>query len=59
MALAGRIMTDCEWYTVQVEFIHNHQYFTSAARALFDAQKQINEAEMAALLAECTERALT
>lgn len=58
LAALGRTMTDCEWVTVQIEFIHNHHYFTSAAHTLFDSQKQINAAAMAVLLAECMQREL-
>jgi uncharacterized protein len=45
--------TDQQWYGGQLNLIRNHRYFTSAARSLFDAQKQINAAAMAALLAQC------
>ena len=55
MATSGRTMTDCEWYSFQLEFIRNHRYFTSAARTLLDAQKQVNLDYMAALLAQCQE----
>ena len=53
LAAFGQAMTDVEWYSRQLEFIRDHRYFTSAAHALRDAQKQINVAAMAALLAKC------
>ncbi len=53
LAAFGQAMTDVEWYGGQLEFIRDHRYFTPAARALRDAQKQINVAAMAALLAKC------
>ncbi len=34
--------TDDEWYRLNYEFIKQHQYFTPAARAMFDMQKEIN-----------------
>jgi uncharacterized protein len=45
--------TDQRWYRDQLDFIRNHRYFTRAARSLYEAQQQINEAAMAALLAQC------
>jgi uncharacterized protein len=44
-------VTDKEWYTIQVEFLTSHHYFTSAARKLRDAQKAQNIETMKELLA--------
>ena len=52
-AAFGRAMTDAQWYGGQLQFIRDHRYFTAAARSLRDAQKQVNVAAMAALLAQC------
>ena len=52
LAAFGRAMTDAQWYGSQLQFIHDHRYFTAAARSLRDAQKQVNIAAMAALLAQ-------
>ena len=53
LAAFGLAMTDAQWYGSQLQFIRDHRYFTAAARSLRDAQKQINMAAMAALLAQC------
>jgi uncharacterized protein len=53
LAAIGRSMTDAEWYGGQLNFIRGHDYYTAAARSLRDAQKRINVAAMAALLAQC------
>lgn len=52
MAAFGLTMTDTQWYGSQLKFIRDHNYFTASARQLCDAQKQINVAAMAALLAQ-------
>jgi uncharacterized protein len=52
-AALGRPMTDAQWYGSQLQFLRDHRYFTAAARSLRGAQKQINMAAMAALLAQC------
>jgi len=52
LAAMGRPMTDAQWYGGQLNFIRNHQYYTAAARSLRDAQKRINTAAMATLLAQ-------
>jgi uncharacterized protein len=44
-------VTDREWYTIQVEFLTSHHYFTTAARKLRDAQKAQNIETMRELLA--------
>jgi uncharacterized protein len=54
LAAVGQVMTDAQWYGLQLQFIRDHRYFTAAARSLRDAQKQVNIAAMAALLAQCT-----
>lgn len=38
----GEKFTTLEWYQVQLDFLARHQYFTSAAKTLFGAQKQAN-----------------
>ncbi len=53
LAAFGQAMTDAQWYGRQLQFIRQHRYFTAAARSLRDAQKQVNTAAMAALLAQC------
>ena len=52
LAAFGLIMTDRQWYDSQLKFIRDHRYFTVSACQLCDAQKQINIAAMAALLAQ-------
>ena len=52
MAVTGRLFSDAEWYHSQVRFIQNHQYFTSAARALFDAKKAENLAALSVLASQ-------
>jgi uncharacterized protein len=52
LAAFGLIMTDTQWYGSQLKFIRDHRYFTVSACQLCDAQKQINIAAMAALLAQ-------
>ncbi|NTU62244.1 MAG: HD domain-containing protein [Chloroflexi bacterium] len=52
LAAFGLMMTDTQWYGGQLKFIRDHRYFTASARQLCDAQKQINVAAMAALLAQ-------
>jgi len=49
----GHSVTDAQWYGGQLNFIRDHRYYTAAARSLRDAQKRINVAAMAALLAHC------
>jgi uncharacterized protein len=44
-------VTDKEWYTIQVDFLTSHHYFTSAARKLRDAQQAQNIETMKELLA--------
>lgn len=53
LAATSRPMTDSQWYGGQLDFIRDHRYYTAAARSLRDAQKRINVAAMAALLAQC------
>ena len=52
LAAFGLIMTDPQWYDSQLKFIRDHRYFTASSRQLCDAQKQINIAAMATLLAQ-------
>ncbi len=50
MAAFGTKHTDKEWLHVQLDFLSNHHYFTAAARALRDTQKQKNIEELKELL---------
>lgn len=42
LALAGKVFTDEEWYTAQLKFLTEHDYFTASARTLRDGQKRLN-----------------
>lgn len=42
LALSGCNYSDEEWFRDQAAFLYKHRYFTAAARALRDAQKQRN-----------------
>jgi uncharacterized protein len=42
MAAFGLPSTDRQWYADQLQFLKNHRYWTVAARALRDPQKQLN-----------------
>ncbi len=55
LAHFGKIYTDVQWYTGQLKFIENHEFFTESARSLFDAQKAVNIAEMKKVLAALKE----
>ncbi len=44
-------LTDKAWYTIQVDFLSSHHYFTAVARQLRDAQKAQNIETMKELLA--------
>lgn len=50
LALADMPASDEDWYRVQLHFLRGHRYWTNAARALRDAQKQQNIAIMSSLL---------
>jgi hypothetical protein len=50
LAAYGQTTTDGQWHKSQLEFIQNHCYFTAAARALRDAQKQKNIAALRELI---------
>ena len=47
----GASITKAEWYARQLAFLQGHRYFTPAARALRDAQKQRNIDYLTELLA--------
>jgi uncharacterized protein len=55
LAHAGRVSTDREWYSGQLQFLQAHHYWTAAARAWRDAQKQQNMAALEQLLAASRE----
>jgi uncharacterized protein len=42
LAYLGKEFTDKDWYSGQLKFSEGHNYFTTSARALRDAQKQLN-----------------
>jgi predicted metal-dependent HD superfamily phosphohydrolase len=44
LAFLGTEFTDEQWYSEQLKFLERHKYFTTSARALSDAQKQLNVA---------------
>ncbi len=52
MAAIGRVFSDAEWYSSQLNFLAGHQYWTASARSWLDAQKAENTAALAALLGE-------
>jgi len=51
----GLASTDREWYGDQLRFLQLHRYWTAAARALRDKQKQANIAALTELLAHSRE----
>ena len=42
LAYLGKEFTDSQWFSSQLKFVEKHNYFTAAAHALLDAQKQRN-----------------
>ena len=42
LAFLGKEFTDEQWYLGQLRFLQEHQYFTTSARSLRDAQKLLN-----------------
>jgi hypothetical protein len=42
LAAFGTLIRDRDWYVAQLDFVHQHRYWTEAARQLRDAQKQVN-----------------
>lgn len=40
--LCDETYTDLEWYQNNIDFLEKHQYFTPAAKAIFDTTKQSN-----------------
>jgi uncharacterized protein len=55
LANIGLATTDREWYSEQLRFLQLHRYWTAAARALRDTQKQTNIAALTQLLAQSRE----
>jgi uncharacterized protein len=49
-ALLGKKFSDEEWYSSQLRFLERHTYFTASARALRNAQKLTNIAELKKML---------
>jgi predicted metal-dependent HD superfamily phosphohydrolase len=47
LASYGRPTSDVEWYTGQLKFLQEHEYFTAAARQLRGPTKQRNLEELA------------
>jgi len=56
LALLGKEFTDEEWYTRQIQFVEEHQYFTASARSLRNAQKSLNIAALKNTLPGSTRR---
>jgi uncharacterized protein len=54
LALLGKEFTDEEWYTRQLKFVQEHQYFTASARSARNAQKSLNIAVLMNTLKELT-----
>jgi uncharacterized protein len=52
LAANGSSMSDLEWFTSQLKFLHDHQYFTQAAKNLRNPKKQQNAVELLELLAQ-------
>ena len=46
IASLGKTFTDREWFSSQLKFVENHQYFTAAARTHRDPQKKLNVMEL-------------
>lgn len=54
LAAHGTLISLRDWYTRQLAFLSDHEYFTEAARSLRDAGKQENIAELKRLLEDPT-----
>lgn len=52
LAHLGNTMSDEQWYSTQLQFLKAHRYWTSAARALRDEEKERNCEALQALLAK-------
>jgi uncharacterized protein len=52
----GRFINDLQWYSGQVNFIRNHQYWTATARQWRGPQKQRNLIELEQLLIQSQEK---
>ena len=52
LAAAGADLSLPQWYQRQLQFLQGHRYFTTPARQLRDAQKQLNIAALQALIDE-------
>ena len=52
LVLLGKEFTDEQWYTRQLQFVEEHQYFTASARASRNAQKSLNIAVLKNRLSE-------
>lgn len=50
LAFFGKEFSDEQWYSQQLKFIQEHQYFTASAHALRDVQKSININELKKVL---------
>ncbi|MDZ4823276.1 MAG: HD domain-containing protein [Flavobacteriales bacterium] len=49
-ATAGKVMSDKEWYSTNLDFFNQHSYYTASAKKLYDAQKEINFREITSRL---------
>ena len=54
LSLLGKEFTDEQWYTRQIQFVEEHQYFTASARSSRDTQKSLNIAVLKNRLKELT-----
>jgi uncharacterized protein len=54
LALLGKEFTDEQWYTRQLKFVQEHQYFTASARSSRNTQKSLNITELKLTLKELT-----
>jgi len=50
----GRIYDDKAWFSYQLEFLQQHQYFSPSAHRCYDEQKRLNIAAVEKLLAEAS-----
>lgn len=54
LAHLGKEFTDEQWYSGQLKFLEEHEYFTASARALRGPQKLLNITELKNALKEIT-----
>jgi uncharacterized protein len=49
----GQLMSDCQWYRHQIQFLGEHHYWTVSARVLRDEGIQRNIERLGVLIEEC------